>query len=424
MNRKTLVIGLDGVPRHLLEDLMARGAMEGLQGLVREGYDIRTMKASLPDVSSVSWTSFMTGTNPARHGIFGFTDLLPASYDLYFPNSRDMRARPFWEDLQQGKKIERSVVLNLPSTYPAFPVKGLLVSGFVAIDFNKAVYPPSYIPLLRRLGYVIDVDLEKAREDREGFYGDLLTSLAVRQEAAMTLLRDEPWDLFILCITETDRLHHFFFTEKDSPRFDDFYRRVDRFVTAVIASARERFGDDIQLILLSDHGFTALQTEVNVNAYLQEMGVLKIDPGREYYDRIDRGTVAFAMDPARIYIHGKGRYPRGHIEAEDMGKAKEDMKALLFGLRDRAGNPVIRQIFDRDEIYEGPFLDRAPDLVCIPFKGFDLKGNLRKRDVFTTEVLTGMHTWDDAVLMFRGETAPREECTIEDPAKLIRDFHS
>lgn len=424
MSRKTLVIGLDGVPHGLLEGLVARGSMEGLKGLVGEGYAIHTMKASLPDVSSVSWTSFMTGTNPARHGIFGFTDLLSDSYDLYFPNSRDMRARPFWQDLQGEKKIERSIVLNVPSTYPAFPIKGLLVSGFVAIDFNKAVYPPSYIPFLRRMGYVIDVDLEKARENKEGFYGDLLSSLAVREEAAMTLLRDEPWDLFILCITETDRLHHFFFSEKNSPRFDDFYRRVDRFVTRVITAARERFGDDIQLILLSDHGFTELQTEVNVNAYLQEKGVLKIDPGREYYDRIDRGTVAFAMDPARIYIHTRGRYPRGHIDEGDKAKVKEEIRGLLFDLKDRAGNRVIKEIFDRDEIYEGPFLDRAPDFVCLPVRGFDLKGNLRKKEVFTTEAFTGMHTRDDAFLMFRGERPEKDHLTIEDPAKMIRDFHS
>lgn len=59
------------------------------------------------------------------------------------------------------------------------------------------------------MGYVIDVDLMKARQDKDGFYQDLMDSLAVREKVSINLITEEEWDIATICITETDRLHHF-----------------------------------------------------------------------------------------------------------------------------------------------------------------------------------------------------------------------
>ncbi len=75
------------------------------------------MKASLPEISAVSWTDFMTGTNSGTHGIFGFTDFKPDSYELRFPNFLDVKAPTFWDTL--GAKGKKSIIINQPSTYPA-----------------------------------------------------------------------------------------------------------------------------------------------------------------------------------------------------------------------------------------------------------------------------------------------------------------
>ena len=97
------------------------------------------MDTSIPDISSVAWTSFMTGSNPGRHGIYGFLDLQPNSYKIYFPNSRHIQSKTLWD--VAGGAGRRSVVINVPSTYPAQPLNGVLISGFVAININKATYP-------------------------------------------------------------------------------------------------------------------------------------------------------------------------------------------------------------------------------------------------------------------------------------------
>jgi predicted AlkP superfamily phosphohydrolase/phosphomutase len=159
---RTCVIGLDGVPYSLILELAERGIAPTLGGLLKAGH-LHKMKASLPEISSVSWTDFMTGTNSGEHGIFGFTDLKPGSYALRFPNFLDVKRETIWDIL--GKKGKKSIVLNQPSTYPARPLNGIMVSGFVAIDLAKAVYPLSQKAALDRMGYQVDIDTVKSRQD-------------------------------------------------------------------------------------------------------------------------------------------------------------------------------------------------------------------------------------------------------------------
>jgi predicted AlkP superfamily phosphohydrolase/phosphomutase len=422
--KKALIIGIDGVPRDLLQTMIDSGVMPGLAKFLASGYGLHPMKASLPDISSVSWTSFMTGENPGIHGIFGFTDLKPNSYLLTFPNSTAVKASTFWNRLHQEGKIGRSVILNVPNTYPAPPLQGLLVSGFVAIDFNRAVYPPSYIPWLKGMKYIIDVDMQKATDNPDGFYQDLCESLSIREAVATHLFDNEEHDLFLLCITETDRLHHFFFDRNETDLFREFYGKVGAFIHRLFRRAQEKWGDDLLFIVLSDHGFTLLKTEVNLNAFLAAAGILKIDKGKEFYEKIQTGTVAFAMDPGRIYIHKKGRYPNGHVEPEEVPVVKEQLGKLLSSLRDAAGNPIIRHIFDGNNIYHGPLATQGPDLVLIPYDGYDLKGNMRKEEVFTKDRFTGMHTWNNASLIIPEYLAAGDDYSIEMPARFIRTYFS
>jgi predicted AlkP superfamily phosphohydrolase/phosphomutase len=101
--------------------LAQKGIMPATSKLIDSGH-IERMKASLPEISAVSWTNFMTGTNPGTHGIFGFTDFKRDSYDLRFPNFLDLKKETFWDIL--GDQRKRSIIINQPSTYPARKING------------------------------------------------------------------------------------------------------------------------------------------------------------------------------------------------------------------------------------------------------------------------------------------------------------
>ena len=155
LKNRVCVIGLDGVPFGLLQNLARTGVMSSLGRIIDTGH-LHRMKASLPEISSVSWTNFMTGTNPGTHGIFGFTDFKPRSYEVRFPNFNDVKAPLFWDVL--AEKGVRSIIINQPSTYPARRLNGVMISGFVAVDLAKAVWPPELKDDLEQMGYQIDID--------------------------------------------------------------------------------------------------------------------------------------------------------------------------------------------------------------------------------------------------------------------------
>src|SRR5437879_12191299 len=97
------------------------------------------MCSSIPVISSVSWTSFMTGHNPGKHGIYGFTDVKPGTLTLFFPNFGNVRSETLWD--VAGRAGKRSIVLNVPNTYPARPLDARLVSGFGAVHLARAAQP-------------------------------------------------------------------------------------------------------------------------------------------------------------------------------------------------------------------------------------------------------------------------------------------
>ena len=399
---KAVIVGLDGVPFSLVNDLIKRNILKNMGELFQKGYFGR-MEVTIPEISSVSWSSFMTGTHCGRHGIFGFMDLRPGSYDLFFPNFLNLQVPTIWDDL--GRVQKRSIVINLPSTYPAREIPGVLIAGFVAIDLSKAVFPSTLIRVLKDLDYRIDIDTTKARQDHEFLVADLHRTLEVREKVLDYLWTQEDWDVLMVVVTGTDRVNHYLwnaFEDDQHPyhrAFLDYYEKVDRFIGRVYQRYRDlasSHDDRHRFFMLSDHGFTGIRSEVYVNRWLQENGFLRFNrqPPRSFHD-IAQGAKAFALDPSRIYIHRKGRYPRGDVEMADGPALIKDIRNGLLAMS-MDGNPVMRQVYAKEEIYDGPLLDQAPDLVCLSHHGFDLKGSIKRESVFDKTDLTGMHTQDDA----------------------------
>src|SRR3989338_8331216 len=126
--------------------------MPNVRDVMLEG-QFKKMQSSLPEVSCVAWSSIITGKNPAEHGIFGFTDLFPGTYNLKFPNFNDLKSQPFW-NLVDGK----SIIINVPSTYPVSEMNGVHISGFVSIELEKSVYPKFLVAKLKEMDYRLDVD--------------------------------------------------------------------------------------------------------------------------------------------------------------------------------------------------------------------------------------------------------------------------
>ncbi len=403
-HKRLCLIGLDGVPEELLRRLAHEGVMPRVAERIAEGH-LRSMKASLPEISSVSWSSFMTGVDPGTHGIFGFTDIEPQTYRLTFPSFADVRVPTLWDRL--GSRGVTSVVLNQPATYPARAIPGVMVSGFVAVDLSRSVKPLRWLGPLRRMNYRIDIDTARSRKDHDWLMRDLRQTLQTRREAVMRLWDEVDWGFLQVVVTGTDRLYHYLWDalqNSDHPRHAqalDYHRAVDTFVGDIWDRfAAEESEPAARFWMLSDHGFCAIRQEVQLNAALKQLGYLSLTADSPTdLTSIEPTSRAFALDPSRIYLNRTARFGRGSVSDEQAPALKAEIADALKQLR-YDGHRVVRDVFDTADVYErGPCRAGGPDLVALAFPGFDLKASPAAGEVFGRSDLVGMHTYDDAFLL-------------------------
>jgi predicted AlkP superfamily phosphohydrolase/phosphomutase len=404
LHPRVCVIGLDGTPASYLRDRISAGGLPTLSRLAGEGR-LMPSRAPLPPISSVSWASASTGTNPGRHGVFGFVERKPGSWDIGFTNVHTISEPQVWDIA--GRAGMRCVVLNVPGTYPAQPQPngGVLVSGFVSPKLERSVQPPSLVEFLAERDYLIDVDLRLGHSDLEAFWTQLVAHHAARTRVFCDLLDAEPCDLFYCAFTGTDRLHHFLWEQMErgeepwASRFHDYYDRVDASVGELVG----RLDPACRLILLSDHGFCRLEREVYVNRWLERDGWLALsEPATSIASVVPERTRAYCMDPGRLYLNLAGREPGGIVAAADYERVRGELREWARGL------PFVADVVTREEAFHGPHAEAGPDLVLVSRNGWDLKGAVRTAELEGRGPLTGMHTPDDAFVLVRGAHAPGE----------------
>jgi len=423
---RVVAISLDGTPYTLVRRLMDEGRLPNFAALVQEG-TLRQMDSVWPWVSSVAWSTFMTGCNAGKHGIFGFVDRDLETGRTYIPTSRHMQEQTLWEVLSQAGK--RVAVFNVPVTYPPRAVNGILVSGFLSPKLEKATYPPELAPALKDLGYRVDADPWLARESKAKLLQDIEDVLQRRIRTLFHFLEQERWDFFMMHVMETDRLHHFLWREMeaDDPDLAPGFYRIYQEIDDMLGRLREGLDEETTLIILSDHGFCGIKKEVYVNHWLAEQGWLRLqnvppDPKKGLME-LDPSSRAYSLDPGRIFINLKGREPSGSVEPGEYEALREEIAAAALELQDpETGDPMIRRVFRREELYHGPLADRAADLILAPHDGYDPKGPLYKETLtFRGDILVGMHTYDDAFCFVLGHPVTERRFSILDlPPSILQ----
>jgi predicted AlkP superfamily phosphohydrolase/phosphomutase len=153
--RRVIIVGFDGQDPKLTDKFMKKGLLPNFEKLAKSGA-YRRLETTYPAISPVAWSSFATGTNPARHNIFDFLDrdrktylpLLSSTHignverslkvgpyriPLGKPALRLLRkSKPFWCIL--GEHDIWSTVLRVPITFPPDKFKGAQLSAMCVPD--------------------------------------------------------------------------------------------------------------------------------------------------------------------------------------------------------------------------------------------------------------------------------------------------
>ncbi len=419
-----MVLGLDGLPLDLAKSLCKTGRFPNLGRLV-DSTNVAEIDAELPELSPVNWTSFFTAANPGRHGIYGFTEINNASYAQYLNDSTRIACPTIFDRL--GERGLKTIAVNLPASYPAQKLNGTLISGFVAPEPTKAAYPRPLAAALAAQDYLIEADTTRKADDPEHLLDQLRRTLRSREAALDLLFKDGDFDLFIFVLTETDRILHFFFPavlNQADPLHDDFMDLLEEW-DRLIGRFLDRFDalpGPKRLLALADHGFAPLVSEVDLNTLLAQKGLLSL--AADTADQWDSAamaphkTAAFALDCGRIYINTKERFARGVFHKYIARDLCEEIKADLLALR-RDGEPVIEAVHFPEEIYQGPELRNAPDLVATANPGFYLTGKFNRAEVFGLHGRFGCHSAHGA---FFYDSAGAEAKRVSDVGAAVLDF--
>jgi predicted AlkP superfamily phosphohydrolase/phosphomutase len=121
---------------------------------------------------------------------------------------------------------------------------------------------------------------------------------------------------------------------------------------------------------MSDHGFAPFSRELHLSTWLVENGFMAVTDkskfhSSQFYQYVDWSkTKAYVMGLNGIYINLEGRDKRGSVSPNDMPKIKQEIINKLTPLQDpKTGRRAITQVYDSAEIYRGPYVGLAPDLV-------------------------------------------------------------
>jgi predicted AlkP superfamily phosphohydrolase/phosphomutase len=286
LSEKIFMFGIDGASPELIDSLIEQGRLPTFRLMKKHGVSGK-LRTTMPPITGSAWSSFMTGKNPGKHGIFDFIYRKEGTYNLA-PISGTMRhGKSFWSLASEaGKKI---CILNVPVTYPPEQVNGVMISGMLTPAYkDDFVFPPSLKEEIDKVvsGYRIHITESFSKNGEEKFLSHLYSVTSDREKLMDYLLDLEDWDLFVVVFQGVDIIQHELwhtldknhFRHKESGReYGDaiprFYERMD----GILSKIMERWkGPDRTIVVMSDHGAGPLKKLLYVNNFLMAHGFINI----------------------------------------------------------------------------------------------------------------------------------------------------
>lgn len=302
---RTLIIGLDGASPHLLNRW--RETLPNLNKLMEKGTS-GVLDSVVPPRSIPAWYCFATGMNPAKLGVFGFSQRRPGTYDYTFANMTYCRAPTFWQWLNQhGLK---TAIVHVPGTFPPQAVDGVMVSGWPAPQ-NRGnltyTHPAGFshhlnthlnqpFQFLSHLPMRLDNDAQVLT--------DRLRLLKMHGDVATHTLSTHDWDIGVVVYSPVDRASHQFWRHMDTnhpahdptlaPKFSNALQTVYQEADTQVGRLLDLLTEDDTVIIMSDHGFGPAHHVFYLNEWLIQEGylVLKDPAGNPTFHKKLLGTLA------------------------------------------------------------------------------------------------------------------------------------
>jgi len=460
---KVMIIGIDGCTFDLLNKFIARDMLPNFSRLVKEGASGR-LHSTVPPTSPPAWSTFHTGKDPGKHGIFDFFRNDFANYTYTPLNATFLKEETFWMRLSRlGKRVG---VVNFLMTYPPQPINGFIISGKETPSEAAAyTYPEHLKGEILEHEPAFEVEPFKRVNHSRNFLLDVIAKLSIQEKVNAYLLKHHATDLFMNMFAMPDIIHHVFWRHIDEahPLYDSKEAKIYApLVESVFEKLDEIIGNRLQglrkdaiMLVLSDHGACGFSKIVQINKWLLDHQLLflrqkkvirnsvlsfamhqlkNVDRALSKFDRlglrrlVKHSTVEMRRTYAKlnlidwsrtkaymgrpgecgIFCNVKGREKFGIVSpGEEYEAVRDEIITKLNALKDPATNQrVFMNVFKREELYQGPYNKYAPDVIVESGDRPYMEGDkLFCRQLFedlTKASLTGKHH-PDGILMVVGK---------------------
>jgi len=420
--KKVFIVGLDGVGFELITPWVESGKLPHIGSLLSQGAQ-GPLQSTVPPITGPAWTSFQTGVNPGKHGVSGWTKRRKESYAISVVNGDDNPYPTIWElASENGHSV---VSIGLPVTYPPRPVNGVIIPGLLTPRSDPSpTYPAQATAELRRA--VPDYQFFPECVHRftlSAKVKELLTSARGRAAAAKHFLQHHDWDLFMVQFQVTDKVQHDLWGVRKGG-FDPVltvFREVDRQLGELVEMAR---GMGASVILLSDHGMGPQEYTFSINTWLWGAGYLRLKGGpsvrlkraafrggftqknlmrlglllyplayrlglvSSFFDALGEGWLARVIsmlflsfddidwsktqvysrsEIGHLFLNLRGREPQGIVNEDEADRLIDELiDRLKTVVNPYTSEPLLGEVFRREEVYQGERISQAPDILFLP----------------------------------------------------------
>jgi predicted AlkP superfamily pyrophosphatase or phosphodiesterase len=338
-----MLISVDGLKPEAILDAQSHGLMvPNLRAFMRDGMYASGVRGVLPTVTYPSHTTLLTGASPAKHGIYANT-----TFDPLLKNDKGW----YWyaEDIKVPTLWDAAAAAHLKTASIYWPV-----SVGARITYN--------LPQIWRTGTEDDLKLQRAlstpgleQELSAGlgrYPGGMEETVAedeIRARFAVRLLELKHPSFFTVYLTGLDTEQHA--SGPFSRKSNETLERLDAIVGSLRAAAEKTSPGRATICVVSDHGFAAVEHDVNLYAAFRDAGLLTVDQSNKITD--------WKAMP----------WPAGGSAAVMLANPADEavrtrVKALLDKLASDPANGIER-ILTHDEIQQGRGFPEAAYLIAL-----------------------------------------------------------
>ena len=418
---KLIALGLDGAGFNLLAPWLNQGLLPNLAAIQKKGVSC-PLNVCLPPVTSSNWKCFSTGKNPGKLGVFWWENIDVEKQKITVPSSCDFHGKEIWDILgENGHKVG---ILNMPTCYPPKPVNGFMVAGGPDALESGFAWPKELEKELKEKYQwrVLPKSIDFLNESNQVALQEIYDLIEKRFVAAIDLAKKYRLDFLQLTIYLNNVLHHFF--GKGEPIL-----RAWQIIDQGIGKMQKVF-PEANWIIFSDHGSGEIKVKFNINQWLKEQGYLVLKDNQKDFQKniwLKMGLhqailskfaarlgakdflkkhffklkfifptpsgasaktakeVLIDWDKSQAIASGQGPIYLNKLQITN-NKSQNLREEIVKKLESLEYNVVkiAKKVYQKEEIYSGEFMGKAPDLIIDQGEGVHISGAIGFRDIFET----------------------------------------